>query len=70
MDKKMITEQHIQENMFYQIRAEVHERNEYRSLLDECLFTLKQLENSRITNNITLNKLTRKIEKTFIKYDI
>lgn len=39
---KMITKQRIQENMFNQIRAEVHEPNEYRKLLEECLFNLNQ----------------------------
>ena len=68
---KMITEQRIQENMFNQIRAEVHERNEYRRLLEECLFSLNQLKNMHNENNIniTTHKLTTKIETLFQKYE-
>ena len=68
---KMITEQQIQENMFNQIKAEVHERNEYRKLLEECLIILNQLKNTHNENSIgmTSHKLATKIEVLFEKKD-
>lgn len=67
----MITEEQIQENMFNQTRAVVHERNVYRKLLDECRFNLNQLENIHIinSNGMTTHRLATKIEQTFEKYD-
>ena len=62
-----ITEQQIQKSIFNQIRAEVHERNKYRSLLEECLSTLEQLES--INKNMSTNNLTRKIKHTLQKYN-
>lgn len=68
---KMITEQQIQENMFNQIKAEVHERNEYRKLLEECLIILNQLKNTHNENSIRLtsHKLATEIKMLFEKND-
>ena len=69
---ELITEQRILELMHKQISSEVHERNVYRKLLEECLFTFEQLENNIMhnSNNVDTKKIAKKIEQTFNKYDI
>jgi len=66
-----ITDKSLLEQMRTMIRAEVTERNEYRRLLDECLFCLNQLPNQRIDNSQGLSTyaLAGKIETAFKKFD-
>ena len=52
-----------------QIQGVVKERNEYRQLLDECLYAFNVLPNQRITgNNMTTYMMASKIDAVFKKF--
>ncbi|MCW7076415.1 MAG: hypothetical protein OCU18_03875 [Candidatus Syntrophoarchaeum sp.] len=50
-----------------QIQGLIRERNEYRQLLDECLYAFNQLPNKRIADGSggTTYKIAAKIEQVF-----
>lgn len=53
---------------FLQITQTVKERNEYRKLLDECLFVMNMLPDQS-AGHIRTYDLASRIENSFIKYN-
>ncbi len=52
-----------------QIRGLVKERNEYRWLLDRCLYALNDIPNTPLSDGVSTYALASTISATFRKFD-
>lgn len=52
-----------------QLQGLVKERNEYRRLLDQCLYALNVIPNTPVSDGVSTYALASKISATFRKFD-